>query len=67
VCVCAFSFHFFLKNTNFGEIKQQYCEQRGYPVHKVVFEFDGEELEKGETPNDVDMEDEDLVDVTLLA
>jgi len=42
-----------------------YCEFRKLPRSKLKFLFDGEVLKGSETPLDLDMEDEDVIDVRV--
>ncbi|KAJ7387395.1 Ubiquitin-2 like Rad60 SUMO-like [Desmophyllum pertusum] len=42
-----------------------YCEFRKLPRSRLKFSFDGEELKGGETPVQLDMEDEDVIDVRV--
>lgn len=40
-----------------------YCEFRKMPHSRLKFFFDGELLKGSETPVDLDMEEEDIIDV----
>ena len=42
-----------------------YCEFRKLPRSRLKFLFDGEMLKGGETPVDLDMEEEDVIDVRV--
>ena len=41
----------------------EYCKHRNLSRKKVVFSFDGDELNGKETPEELDMEDENVIDV----
>lgn len=42
-----------------------YCEYRKLPRSRIKFLFDGEDLKGGETPEQLDMEHEDVIDVRV--
>lgn len=42
-----------------------YCEFRKLPRSRLKFLFDGEVLQGSETPVDLDMEEEDVIDVRV--
>lgn len=42
-----------------------YCEFRKLARSRLKFSFDGEVLKGGETPVQLDMEDEDVIDVRV--
>lgn len=42
-----------------------YCEFRKLPRSRLEFSFDGDELKGGETPEQLDMENEDVIDVRI--
>lgn len=42
-----------------------YCEFRKLPRSRLKFLFDGDELKGGETPEQLDMENEDVIDVRV--
>jgi len=42
-----------------------YCEFRNLPRSRLKFLFDGDELKGGETPEQLDMENEDVIDVRI--
>lgn len=42
-----------------------YCEFRKLPRSRLKFSFDGDELKGGETPEQLDMENEDVIDVRI--
>lgn len=46
-------------------VMNEYSQKCGYPMEKLVFEFDGEKLCGEEAPNDLDMEDNSLIDVVI--
>lgn len=45
---------------------QLYAEFRQLPLSKLKFFFDGEKIMPEQTPNDLDMDDENAVDVKLI-
>ena len=42
-----------------------YCEFRKLPRSRLKFSFDGEELKGSETPEQLDLENEDVIDVRV--
>lgn len=47
------------------KLMKAYCEFRRLKRSKLKFVFDGDELSGSETPVDLDMEDEDVIDVRV--
>ncbi len=51
------------KNDPFRKLQEAFCEKRGLSVASTKFLFDGLQLLPTQTPEDQDMEDEDIIDV----
>ena len=51
--------------TAFGEIIGKFAEIYSVPVQVVKFKFDGDRIEDSKTPEDLEMEGDELVDVLL--
>lgn len=47
----------------FGKLRKKFAEKKKVNASKVRFVFDGDDLGEDETPESLDMEDEDKVDV----
>lgn len=54
-----------LKTEPLEKLMKAYCEFRRLKRSKLKFVFDGDELSGSETPVDLDMEDEDVIDVRV--
>lgn len=54
-----------LKTDQLEKLMTAYCEYRKLPRSRIKFLFDGEELKGGETPEQLDMEHEDVIDVQV--
>ncbi|KAL9981634.1 hypothetical protein ACROYT_G010366 [Oculina patagonica] len=54
-----------LKTDPLEKLMTAYCEFRKLPRSRLKFSFDGEVLKGGETPDQLDMEDEDVIDVRV--
>ena len=48
-----------------GKMFAIYAQQKELQLDKIRFEFDGEELEAEQTPTDLDMEEDSLIDVIV--
>lgn len=57
----AFSF----QTDRLEKLMAAYCEFRNLPRSRLKFLFDGDELKGGETPEQLDMENEDVIDVRI--
>jgi hypothetical protein len=44
---------------------QQYADFRQVPLSQLKFSFDGEAMTSEQSPDDLDMDEENVVDVTL--
>lgn len=54
-----------LKTDQLEKLMTAYCEYRKLPRSRIKFLFDGEDLKGGETPEQLDMEHEDVIDVQV--
>lgn len=54
-----------LKTDPLEKLMTAYCEYRKLPRSRIKFLFDGEDLKGGETPEQLDMEHEDVIDVRV--
>lgn len=54
-----------LKTDQLEKLMTAYCEYRKLPRSRIKFFFDGEDLKGGETPEQLDMEHEDVIDVQV--
>lgn len=52
-------------NTNLDKLMSAYCSRTGARPDTVRFLYDGQRIGKGVTPDDLGMEDGDIVDVVL--
>eukprot|EP00729_Bicosta_minor_P008130 gene8130-10044_t len=58
--------HFKIKRTTpMLKLKKAYCKRQGIQIDHVRFLFDGDALADGETPDSLEMEDNDLIDVVV--
>jgi len=56
--------HFKIKrNTPLKKLMQAYCDRQGFQINTIRFMFDGNSVGQDSTPNDLDMEDEDTIEV----
>jgi len=56
--------HFKVKmTTQMGKLKKSYSERQSVPVHNLRFLYDGRRLGDSETPKQLDMEDDDVIEV----
>ena len=49
----------------FQELLKKYCEAIGADPGSVTMTFDGDPLDLSQTPMDLDMDDDDVVDAAL--
>jgi small ubiquitin-related modifier len=42
-----------------------YCERQGKSIDSVKFMFDGQRVQNAHTPNDLEMEDNDTIEVVV--
>ena len=47
----------------FSVVMKQYAEQQGLPLKTLKFVFDGEVVSPNETPEDLDLEGDECIDV----
>jgi len=53
------------KTTSFAKVMNAYCKKVGADPEQVRFLFDGQRLRSEQTPQDLDMEDEDEIDAMV--
>lgn len=53
------------KTTPFRRIMEAYCSKVGVETGQVRFLFDGERIEASQTPESLDLEDEDTIDAMV--
>lgn len=53
------------KNTPFIKISKAYCDKKGISSASVRFLFDGQRLNPDDTPEKLQMEDDDVIDALL--
>ncbi|XP_044773150.1 small ubiquitin-related modifier 2-like [Neomonachus schauinslandi] len=46
-----------------SKLMKAYCERQGLSMREIRFRFDGQPINETDTPAQLDMEDEDVVDV----
>lgn len=51
------------KTTQLRKLKQAYCDRQGVPLNSLRFLFDGQRINDDQTPKDLDMEDDDVIEV----
>lgn len=54
-----------LKNEPLGNIMQQYADFRKLSRARIAFSFDGETISSDQTPNDLEMDEDNVVDVRV--
>ena len=58
--------HFRVKQTTqMGKLKKSYSERVGVPVTSLRFLFDGRRINDDETPKALEMEQDDVIEVSL--
>ncbi|XP_033762910.1 small ubiquitin-related modifier-like [Pecten maximus] len=56
--------HFKVKmTTQMAKVKKSYSERQGIPASSLRFFFDGKRINDHDTPKDLEMEDDDVIDV----
>ncbi|XP_069111336.1 small ubiquitin-related modifier-like [Argopecten irradians] len=56
--------HFKVKmKTSMAKVKKSYSERQGIPASSLRFFFDGKRINDQDTPKDLEMEDDDVIDV----
>ena len=53
------------KKAKIGKLMIAYCQRHGVNLNAVRFLFDGERLRESQTPEDLEMEDGDVIDVMM--
>lgn len=53
------------KNEELGSVMQQYADFRELPLAKIKFLFDGEVITANQTPDDLEMDEDNVIDVRL--
>jgi len=51
------------KHTPLRKLMQAYCDRQGLQISLVRFRFDGNPVKETDTPEGLEMEDEDTIDV----
>lgn len=51
------------RHTPLKKLMQAYCERQGISLSTMRFRFDGQAIAETDTPNKLDMEDDDTIDV----
>ena len=62
---CSKSSAFSFQTDPLDKLMADYCEFRKLPRSRLKFFFDGDELKGSETPEQLDMENEDVIDVRV--
>mmetsp|Transcript_35541 Transcript_35541/g.68122 ORF Transcript_35541/g.68122 Transcript_35541/m.68122 type:complete len:96 (-) Transcript_35541:390-677(-) len=53
------------KTTKFEKIMEAFCKKKGVDKANTRFIFDGQRINGQQTPNDLDMEDDDTIEVMM--
>ncbi|KAI8361288.1 ubiquitin-related domain-containing protein [Mortierella sp. GBAus27b] len=53
------------RSTQLKKLMEAYCERQGKAVNSVRFLYDGERIQPTNTPNELEMEDGDSIDVMV--
>ena len=53
------------KTTPLEKLMVTYCERQGKPFESVRFMFDGNRIEKHNTPEELDIEDNDVIEAVI--
>ncbi|XP_027732341.1 small ubiquitin-related modifier 2-like [Vombatus ursinus] len=51
------------KYTSLGKLMRAYCQRQGFSMRQIRFRFDGQPINATDTPEKLEMEDEDIIDV----
>uniref|UniRef100_H2YG29 Small ubiquitin-related modifier n=1 Tax=Ciona savignyi TaxID=51511 RepID=H2YG29_CIOSA len=51
------------RHTPLRKLMQAYCDRQGQSMNMIRFRFDGQAINENDTPNKLEMEDEDTIDV----
>ncbi|RXM32105.1 Small ubiquitin-related modifier 1 [Acipenser ruthenus] len=56
--------HFKVKmTTHLKKLKESYCQRQGVPMNSLRFLFEGQRIADNQTPKELGMEDEDVIEV----
>ncbi|XP_070566810.1 small ubiquitin-related modifier 1-B-like [Ptychodera flava] len=56
--------HFKVKmSTQMRKLKESYCQRLGVPMNSLRFLFDGQRINDDQTPKQLEMEDDDVIEV----
>ncbi|CAO2628074.1 Small ubiquitin-related modifier 1 [Lemmus lemmus] len=56
--------HFKVKmTTQLKKLKESYCQRQGVPSNSLKFLFEGQKITDNHTPEELEMEDEDVIEV----
>jgi len=53
------------KHTSLKKLMDAYCSRQGQDANSVRFLFNGNRLQPDQTPKELDMEDNDVIDVVI--
>ena len=53
------------RTTPLGKLMNSYCERQGKSLKSVRFLFDGKRLEPHNTPDEMEMDDGDIIEATV--
>lgn len=53
------------RTTPFNKLMNAYCQRQGKTLNTLRFLYDGERISETDTPESLDMEDEDTIDVMI--
>ena len=60
-------FVFMLQDQPLREIMAKYSQSCGTPLDKIKFMFDGDVINPNDTPEDLDMDEEGVIDVVICS
>ncbi|CAO2628073.1 Small ubiquitin-related modifier 1 [Lemmus lemmus] len=49
--------------TQLKKLKESYCQRQGVPSNSLKFLFEGQKITDNHTPEELEMEDEDVIEV----
>lgn len=53
------------KRAALKDLMERFAEKENLPLEKLIFRFDGDKVDPESTPEDLDMEDDDCIDVNI--
>jgi len=62
---CAAVFFKCKADTKLEKLMRAFCQRQGVAIESVRFLFDGNRIRENQTPNELDMEDGDSIDVVV--